>query len=138
MKYLTAEEILIIHAEMIDQIGGLHGVREINLLQSAAHRAKTSYSGHELYKTVFDKAGAYLQSLAMYHVFLDGNKRTAIAASARFLDLNGYELEVSNKEMESFVLDVVVKKLEITEIAKWLKKHSREKPKNGKGLKKKS
>lgn len=125
MKYLSAEDILVIHSEIVDETGGLHGVRDVNLLDSAAHRARTSFGGRELYKTVFEKAAAYFHSLAMNHVFLDGNKRTAVTTAARFLDLNGYELQASNKELESFALRVVIKKLEIKEIAKWLKKHSR-------------
>lgn len=128
MKYLSAEEILIIHSEIIDRTGGLHGVREVGLLQSSAERAKTSFGGHELYKSVFEKAGAYMHSLAMYHVFLDGNKRTAIAAAARFLDLNNYELTASNKEIENFAIRVVTKRLEISDISTWLKKHSKKSP----------
>lgn len=124
MHYLSPEDILVIHSEIIDQTGGLHGVRDVHLLQSGVVRAKTSYAGHELYKSVFEKAGAYLHSLAMYHVFLDGNKRTAIACAARFLNLNGYELELSNRNMEKFVLKVVVEKIEIKQIAAWLKKNS--------------
>ncbi len=127
MKYLSAEEILIIHAAILDETGGLHGVRDVNLLDSAAHRARVSFVRRELYKTVFEKAAAYLHSLAMNHVFLDGNKRTSIASSARFLDLNKYVLEADNKEIERFVLSVVIEKLEINDIAKWLKKHSRKK-----------
>ncbi len=125
MRYITAGEILIIHSEIIDQTGGAHGVRDNHLLASSAERAKSSFGGRELFPDVFEKAGAYFHSLAMFHVFIDGNKRTAIACAARFLDLNGYELDAINKELENFVLWVVTKKLEIPEIALWFKKHSR-------------
>ena len=125
MKYLTAEEVLVIHSELIDQTGGLHGVRDVGLLISAAQRPKTGFSGRELYKGVFEKAAAYFESFAKYHVFLDGNKRTALAASARFLFLNGYELTASNVAVEKFTLRVVVRRLNIKIIAAWLTRHAR-------------
>jgi death-on-curing protein len=125
MKYLTAEEILIIHSEIIDHTGGAHGVRDNHLLASSAERARHSFAGQEMFPDIFEKAGAYFHSLAMFHVFIVGNKRTAIAATARFLDINGYELYVTNKELEKFVLGAVTRKLEIDAIARWLKKHTK-------------
>ena len=123
MRYLSAQELLIIHSEIIDQIGGLHGVKDIGLLQSIIEKPRARFDGKELYKGIFLKAAAYLQSLVQYHVFLDGNKRTAIGATARFLFLNGYELKATNKEIESFVLKIAVKKLDLRVISNWLQKH---------------
>lgn len=127
MKYLTAQDILIIHAKIIEETGGLHGVRDVGLLISLTERPKAGFGGKELYRGVFKKAAVYLESLAHYHVFIDGNKRTGITASARFLFLNDSELSASNKELEQFVLEVVVKKLDLETIANWLKKHSKKK-----------
>lgn len=123
--YLTAEEVLIIHSMIIDETSGLHGVRDNNLFLSSLERPKTSYSGNELYKSIFEKAGAILHSFAMYHVFMDGNKRTAFVATARFLYLNGYDFCGSAKETEEFMIKVVVDKLEIEYIANWLEKNSK-------------
>ena len=124
MRYLSAQELLVIHSEIIDQTGGLHGVRDIGLLQSIVEKPRTRLDKRGLYKGIFLKAAAYLQSLVRYHVFLDGNKRTAIGATARFLFLNGYELKATNKEVESFVLRIVVQKLELPTIVSWLEKHT--------------
>ena len=118
---------MIIHSEMIDQTGGAHGVRDNHLLASVAERPRHSFGGQEVFPDVFTKAAAYFHSLAMFHVFVDGNKRTAIASAARFLDFNGYELEVTNRQIENFVLRAVVKKLEVENIALWFRKHSRRK-----------
>ena len=125
MRYLSAQELLVIHSEIIDQTGGLHGVRDIGLLQSIVEKPRTRLDKRGLYKGIFLKVAAYLQSLVQYHVFLDGNKRTAIGATARFLFLNGYELKATNKEVESFVLRIVVQKLELPTIVSWLEKHRR-------------
>ena len=129
MKYFDAEDILVIHARIIDATGGSHGVRDVNGIKSIAERPRMGFGGKDLYPTVFHKASAYFTSTAFFHVFIDGNKRTAIALAVRFLHLNGYAFEVSNTEMEAFVLDAVVKKYEIEVIANWLKKHSKKKRK---------
>lgn len=123
IKYLEYDEMLIIHARIIDETCGAHGVRDLHLASSIVERPKMQFGGKELYPSLFDKAAAYFESCALHHVFIDGNKRTAIALAARFLFLNGYELIVSNKKMETFVLDVVTKKYPLAEISVWLKKH---------------
>lgn len=125
MKYLTGEEILVIHDEIINETGGLHGVRDIGLFLSLIERPKTSFGGTEVHATVFEKAAAYFESVAMYHVFLDGNKRTSVVAAARFLFLNGLDLVASNIDTERFTLKVVEDKLPISAIAAWLKKNAR-------------
>src|SRR3989344_4995389 len=92
MEYLSTADILAIHDRVIEETGGMLGVREENLLQSIAHRPKTTFGGTEQFPNVFTKAAIYLESIATYHVFLDGNKRTALSAAAVFLRLNGYEM----------------------------------------------
>ncbi|MEK9174399.1 MAG: type II toxin-antitoxin system death-on-curing family toxin, partial [Patescibacteria group bacterium] len=104
---------------------GLHGVRDINLLGSIIERPKMAMGGKDLYLDIFEKAAVYFESCACHHVFIDGNKRTAIALAARFLHINGYILKTSNEILENFVSDAVVKKYDIAKIAVWLKKHSK-------------
>lgn len=128
MKYLAAEEILVIHSEVIDRTGGIHGIRDADLLASIANKPRSKFGGRELFKGVFKKSGAYLESLVRYHVFTDGNKRTGAVATARFLFINGYELTATNKELERFVLKIAgekVDKLDLDAISAWLKKYSR-------------
>lgn len=129
MKYLTPQDILVIHAKIIDETGGLHGIRDTGLLISITERPKMRVFDKELYEDVFHKAAVYLEGLTQYHVFSDGNKRTGIAATARFLFQNGFTLEVTNKDLETFVLKVAVKRLDIERIASWLRDHSRKKGK---------
>ncbi|MBI3627649.1 MAG: type II toxin-antitoxin system death-on-curing family toxin [Candidatus Sungbacteria bacterium] len=124
-RYLDPEEMLVIHAKIIDETGGLHGVRDMNLFASIAGRPKMQFGGKELYPSVFEKAAAYFESTAFHHVFVDGNKRTAIAIAARFLFLNGYDLTTSNKVLERFVLGTVTKKSNLKIIALWFQKHSK-------------
>lgn len=123
MQYVTPEEILILHARVLDATGGIHGIRDVGLLTSVCRRPQASFGGKEQFASLFEKAAVYLDGLARYHVFLDGNKRTAVVSCARFLFVNGYELTATNKEVERYVLFLVNKKPEIPEIARWMKHH---------------
>lgn len=123
MRYLTAEQALFIHSRIIDETGGAHGVRDVGLLQSAVSRPRATFGGHDLYPDMISKAAALMESLARNHPFLDGNKRTAIAAMGVFLSINGLRLETTQKELERFALNTAVKKLSNEEAAAWLKKH---------------
>lgn len=116
----------MLHKNVVDETGGLHGIRDVGLLQSIVDRPQTAVFGKELFPDVWTKAAAYLHSIAMSHVFMDGNKRTSIIVAARFLYLNGVRLTVANEEVERFVLQVVIDKLDIATIAKWVKMHSKE------------
>ncbi len=125
MKYLSAKETLIIHALIIDETGGAHGIRDLELLQSIVYKPQSVFGGNELYKNIFQKAAIFLEALANYHVFVDGNKRTAFAATARFLFLNGYEVEVTNAETEITMVKVATKEKGLEEIETWLRENSK-------------
>jgi death-on-curing protein len=124
MKYLTPEEVLFIHARLIAETGGLHGLRELALLESAVARPQASFEGRDLYADLFAKATVLLESLVNNHPFLDGNKRTGITTVALFLRINGYRFKATNEDMVAFVLKVAQKQLNFEEVTVWLKKHS--------------
>lgn len=125
MRYLTAKDILVIHARIIDATSGSHGIRDIGLLQSIARKPQTAFGGKELYKGVFTKAAVYFEAVARHHVFVDGNKRTSVAAASRFLFLNGFALTLANEELVAQALHVVLHTPELKEVADWLKAHSK-------------
>lgn len=123
MRYLTAEEVLAVHDRILAAIGGRKGIRDIRLLQSITERPKTGMMGVEFYPDVFSKAAAYLEGIATYHVFTDGNKRTAITVTSLFLRANGYTLTMPQDQGYRFILAVAQKKKTIKEITAWLKKY---------------
>ncbi len=125
MRYLLAEEILAIHDRVIGEFGGIKGIRDLNLLNSISERPKMAMMGKEFYPDVFSKAATYMEGLATYHVFADGNKRAAITVTQVFLRAQGYTLRLETEEAYEFVLDVAQKKHTIVAIAKWLKKKSK-------------
>ncbi len=123
-SYLTLEQILIIHEDQIDRYGGSHGLRDLALLESAVFRPQTTFSGEDLYPTLFDKAAALLHSLIQNHPFIDGNKRTATASTIVFLIKNNYLLQVSNDVLAKIVLEVAEKKITSQNISEWLKENT--------------
>jgi death-on-curing protein len=119
--YLTLEEALALHAALIARHGGAPGVRELGLVESALARARSGY-----YASLSEQAAALLQSFAMNHAFVDGNKRVAWASSMVFLRMNGYRVRVSADDAESFLIDqVIVAHAETAVIAGWLERHMR-------------
>lgn len=87
--FLTTAEVLKIHEDQIERYGGTMGLRDAGLLEAALYRPQTGY-----YIDLIEEAAALWESLAQHHPFLDGNKRTAFAATYTFLAINGARLTV--------------------------------------------
>ncbi|MEK7543747.1 MAG: type II toxin-antitoxin system death-on-curing family toxin [Patescibacteria group bacterium] len=122
-QFLDIEEAYAIHEAIIHRAGTKAGVRDFSLLHSAVERCKATFNGQSLYPTLFSMAAALLQSLCMNHPFTDGNKRTAWAATKRFLWLNGYRLKATPRDGADFMIHVDNKKPDLPEIASWLRSH---------------
>jgi death-on-curing protein len=97
--YLTMNDVLALHADLIDRWGGSHGVRDMGLLEAALYRPQTGY-----YQTLLDEAAALWESLSQNHAFIDGNKRIAFAATFVFLRINGRLITADNNSAEEFLL----------------------------------
>jgi death on curing protein len=122
VRYLTASDLYNINNEVMD---GNTLVRDMHLLNSAARRPAITLFGQTQFPTIFDKAAALLHSLAYHHLFVDGNKRTAVRAVALFLELNGYEVTWDFDTQYPFVLEVAQGKVDVPRIAEWLAQHVR-------------
>lgn len=85
--YLTVADVLGMHAVLIKRYGGAPGVRDPGALEAALFRPQTGY-----YDDVVAEAAALMESLAINHPFVDGNKRIAFAAADVFLRINGWRL----------------------------------------------
>ena len=96
--YLTLVEVLAIHADQIERYGGAQGVRDAGLLEAALYRPQTGY-----YTDLFEEAAALWESLAQNHPFIDGNKRTAFAATYTLLAINGAQLTAEAGEAYAFI-----------------------------------
>ena len=86
--FLTLAEAIEIHADQIHRYGGQAGLRDLALLESALAQPEASFAGEWLHGDHYAMAAAYAYHLCQNHPFVDGNKRTALAAALVFLELN--------------------------------------------------
>lgn len=120
-RYLSVEEILRLHFQVIEDFGGSHGVRDEGSIHSVANAPKQAAFGVDQYPGLATKAAVYLRNIIADHPFVDGNKRTAVTVAGIFLERNGVKLGANPKELEDFVVSIVVEHHDIDKIATWLK-----------------
>ncbi|MDO8266122.1 MAG: type II toxin-antitoxin system death-on-curing family toxin [Candidatus Saccharibacteria bacterium] len=123
MKTLSLEHIIQIHVLVLQQTGGGEGLRDLGRLEAVIATQTQEVFGEELYKTVFEKAGAMCRGIVADHPFVDGNKRTAMLVSTTYLAVNGHEFIAKKGELEDFAVRIAVEHLDIAVIATWLKAH---------------
>jgi death-on-curing protein len=96
------EEVLAMHARLLDRFGGAKGVRDLGLLESALYRPRTGY-----YRDIVEMAAALFESLVMNRAFLDGNKRVAFFATDVFLRMNGWRLIVEGRRAQAHLVGLL-------------------------------
>lgn len=117
--YLTMADILAIHADQIERYGGSAGVRDPGLLEAALYRPQTGY-----YADLIEEAAALWESLAQNHPFIDGNKRTAFAATYTFLAINGARLTADVHETYGFIAGLYdANEFRFDKLVPWLRRH---------------
>jgi len=121
--HLTVAEVLAIHADQVERYGGSHGVRDPGLLESALYRPQTGY-----YADLIEEAAALWESLAQNHPFIDGNKRTAFAATFTFLAINDAHLTGDADDVYAFIDDLYeTNEFHFDRLVPWLRTHVRQK-----------
>jgi death-on-curing protein len=109
---------------VLEATGGAPGVRDLNALKAALDRPFSGFGDVQLFPTVFLKAAALGHGIATAHPFVDGNKRTALLATAALLELHGWALCASAGEQESTLVSLALKQLSLEDFARWLEEHS--------------
>ena len=112
--HLTVAAVKAIHAEVLAGHGGARGLRDEKLLESAVAAPQATMMGQPLISDPIEIAAAYLFYICRNHAFIDGNKRTALAACLVFLESNGLlpDVKVPTDEWEEFMLDLAASKLD--------------------------
>jgi death-on-curing protein len=112
--HLTVAGVKAIHAEVLVAHGGAAGIRDEALLESAIAAPQATMMGQPLISDPIEIAAAYLFYVCRNHAFIDGNKRTALAACLVFLESNDLlpEAKLPTDEWEEFVLEVASSKLD--------------------------
>jgi len=87
--FLTLAEVVDIHNDQIKRYGGDAGARDLGLLESAISVPQAGFGGQFLHSSLFEMAATYAFHISENQPFVDGNKRTALAAALIFLEMNG-------------------------------------------------
>jgi death on curing protein len=116
LRYLSMENVLRLHELSIEQFGGGDGMRDPALLESALAMPAAEYFGQELHPDLPSKAAAYLFHISQAHAFIDGNKRTAMAAALTFIRLNGHDIVADNDTLTELGLGVAAGQLSKEEV----------------------
>ena len=124
MRTISAEAIRRLHDIAIREYGGSPGVLHEDLLLSAANRPASGWGDSEFFPTLYDKAAALAEAIINFHVFVDGNKRTALLAASAMLQLNGMCLDAPHEQEVRMMLEVAAKRVAVSELAEWLRVHS--------------
>jgi len=115
-SYVTVAEAMEMHRLLIDEFGGMHGLRDRGLLEAAIYRPQNGY-----YDDLIHEAAALMESMANNHAFLDGNKRISFAVTDTFLRLNGHYLEVEPLTANQFITNAIGKReFRVRQIREWL------------------
>jgi death on curing protein len=120
--FLTLAEVIEIHADQIRRYGGQDGLRDLPLLESALAQPEGAFAGEWLHVDHYEMAAAYAYHLCQNHPFIDGNKRTALAAALVFLELNGITVLDPRSRLKNAMIRVASSKMSKQDFAKLLKK----------------
>jgi|SRR5579864_956381 len=123
-RWIDRRAILHLHSASLAEHGGLAGIRDEALLDSALNRPRNrlAYEGEA---DIFTLAAAYGFGLAKNHAFHDGNKRVAFLAIGLFLSLNGFKLVAEQVDAIRTVLSLAAGSLQEEALAAWIREHSR-------------
>lgn len=119
MIFFESEQVIKLHSSLIAKTGGMDGIRDENLLDSALKSPFQTFDGNELYPDIFDKASQLCYSLVENHPFADGNKRIGVHLTLLFLKINNENIEYSQAELIDFGLNIASGKMNKDDIKAW-------------------
>ena len=123
MKKLTKEQVIQMHRELIDAHGGVDGVRDEGLLDSALSAPYQTFGSNYMLTTVQQRAVRLGFGLIMNHPFNDGNKRIGAHAMLTILSMQGIELEYTQRELHEVILEVASSTASFDDLLKWVLNH---------------
>lgn len=123
MIELNVEQIISLHTKMIQATGGLDGIKNKNLLESAVSTAFGTYFDTELYPSLEEKAARLCFSLISNHAFLDGNKRIGIFSMLILLQINDVELNCKDEDLVKLGLNVASSRWGYEDILRFIRQH---------------
>ena len=120
----SPDEVIALHDVLIAELGGSFGLRDMGALESAILRPQMGY-----YDGIIEEAAAMMESLAMNHPFVDGNKRAAFFATDSFLRDNGHFIDCDNDEAHKFFMELFdTNSFRFAELVVWLSDNAKPLP----------
>ena len=119
-RFLSVDDVLAIHEDTIRHEGGVGGIRDPGLLESAVLMAQQQFGGEYLHPGPAEQAAAYLFHISQNRPFLDGNKRTAALAALVFLSTSGVARLPEPDALEAMVLKVASSRTTKTDLTEWM------------------
>jgi death-on-curing protein len=116
-EFLTADDVIHLHADQILEYGGSSGLRDLPALESAVAQPQATFGGEYLHNSLWLMAAAYLFHVTNNHPFVDGNKRAGLAAALTFLRINRIIIETGTDELADLTLRVARGAADKTEVA---------------------
>ena len=110
-----------IHADQVREHGGLPGVRDDNVLESALARARQKWTHGE--RDVAVLAAAYGYGIVTSHPYRDGNKRIGFLCLVTFLGVNGHHLDTTDADVAATIVELAAGRLTEHELAQWIREH---------------
>ena len=123
MKYISVEGVVALHGKAIEMHGGVLGIRDMGLLESAVLQPQMTFDGQELYPKLVEKAAVLAFSIVKNHPFVDGNKRTGQMAMEAFLLLNGFEISANVDDQETTFLRLASSDMTKEELIEWIEQN---------------
>lgn len=123
MIMLSKEQVLFLHAQLIAETGGIDGIRDMALLESAISNPFQSFAGKEVYPSIQQKAARLGFGLVKNHAFIDGNKRIGAHTMLVFLALHKIELHYTQKELSDIILEIASGEKDCHDLCKWIISH---------------
>ena len=120
--FLSKHVLLALHDEQLAEHGGLPGIRDEGLLESALDRPR-NLDAYGTGLDLADLAAAYAYGLTRNHPFADGNKRASLVAAETFLVLNGFELDVGDAEIVIVWQSLAAGEIAEADLAAWVRAH---------------
>ena len=121
---MDATDAVIVHDLELAAHGGIAGIRDPGLLESALARPKNIWAYAETPPSLAVLAAAYAVGISSNHPFFDGNERTALVVSFAFLDVNGREVTASQEDAYLTVLALAASDLAEAELAAWFERNT--------------
>ncbi len=121
IRFLSVDDVLAIHEDTIAHEGGIQGLRDPGLLESAALMPQQQFGGQFLHQGLAEMAAAYLFHIVQNHAFFDGNKRTAALAALVFLDVNGVAPLPEPDALETITMRVAASLSDKQALTEWMR-----------------